>query len=319
MPEFPEFTQGQYGKLTAEVMNSLVAQVQQNTEFITNFGLAVPSQPRGGKGNYPMIARLGTRILPEEKEGKGDGKLRGDDEGDGDGEGDKTPRRTGYEWTEVTFNESSTTGSPWESAGRRSYSAQQNNPAFPTNGFSFEEPDPKEDPDAETTDTENFSGMVVFLFPFANNSGKSILVFQSPRLANAFVARITGNSDEICTPANKGDTYTARRLTNNGEVGDAIQVRNGCEPGGMGGKIDGAECDIDAPIVRVPNGTEVIVSKVGDEYYFNATNERCVECCSDSEEPLNVERIDTPQSVVREVRAPEYDPGFGSIHMEMMK
>lgn len=319
MAELPEFTQGQYGKLTSEVMNSLVSQVQQNTEFITNFGLAVPNQPRGGKGNYPIIAKIGSRILPPEKDENKFGDDDGGDDGKGGGEeGDAL--RTGYRWNEVFLNEESNTGSPWESASRRGYSATRNNPAYPTNGFSFQLPDRKEDPDAETTDTANFEGMVVFLFPFANNQGKSILVFQSPQTPTVFVAEIEGGGEgkEDCIDASGADPYMARRWSSGEATGEPFEVYNGCEPNGMGGKIDGAGCEMDVPIVRVPGGTRVIVTKAGNKMYFNATNERCVTCCS-SEEPFQVEENTNPNAVVRTFGEEEYDPGYGSIHLEMMK
>lgn len=335
MPEFPEFTQGQYGKLTTEVLNNLVQQVQQNTEFITNFGVAVPNQPRGGKGNYPLIAKIGSRILPErdeddKDEGSAAESRRGDDDGS---EGEEEALRTGYRWTEMFMNEASTVGSPFETAGRRGYSAKQNNPAFPTNGFSFEEPNPKDDPDAETTDTADYEGLVVLLFPFANNQGKSILVFQSPNVPATMVVQIVGQADsegkgegnafgdEECTLASGNGAYMASKLVNGQLSGEPFVVYNGAERSGlgMGGKILNSGCEILAPIVAVPNGTKVVVAKAGGSWYFNGTNERCVTCCDNDEEPLTIERNELPNATTGSVVKVEYDEGYGSIYKEMMK
>jgi len=328
MPEFPEFTQGQYGKLTTEVLNDLIGQVQQNTEFITNFGFGTSTQPRGGAGNFPIIAKLGDRILPgtraEEEEGEPpEGsqsryrERRGDEGGGGEG-GDETPTRIGYKWTEVFLDETSTEGSPWVSAGRRSWSAERNNPAFPTNGFSLERPTDEQGEETDTTDANNFKGMVVLLFPSANNQGKSILVFQSPKNPDSFLAAIQGEgNDPPCTPAD-GSPYMVRRVIDDDEVGEPFEALNGCEPRGMGGQINGTDCEIEMPITRVPAGTRVVVVNTGSGYYFNATNERCVTCCEE-DESLTVKESTMPDSTTGSMSVREHDPGFMSMFAEMMR
>tara|TARA_R100000654_G_scaffold59613_1_gene86328 strand:+ start:2114 stop:3118 length:1005 start_codon:yes stop_codon:yes gene_type:complete len=334
MPEFPEFTKGQYGKLTAEVVNDLVSQVSKNTEFITNFGFGTTTQPRGGAGNFPIIAQLGARILPEVDEGEGgeppEGsqsryrERRGDDgeEGEGGegGEGGKEdPVRIGYKWTEVYLDETSTEGSPWVSASRRGYSVARNNPAFPTNGFSFERvQDESGGETEETTDANNFEGMVVLLYPFANNQGKSILVFQSPKNPSTFLAVIQGDQNDPPCRVADGAPYLVKRFVDNEEVGEPFDALNGCEPRGMGGQINGTDCTIEMPLTRVPAGTKVVCVKVNGSHYFNATNERCVTCCEE-EEPLTIKETTLLNSSTTEMAVRERDPGYMSIFAEMMR
>jgi len=330
MPEFPEFTQGQYGKLTTEVLNDLLQQVQKNSEFITNFGFGTSTQPRGGAGNFPIIARLGDRILPdveEEEEEPPEGsqsryrERRGDDgEGGEGGEGGKEDAaRIGYKWHEVFLDETSTDGSPWVSASRRSYSVERNNPAFPTNGFSFERVEDERGGETdEITDSNNFKGMVVLLFPFANNQGKSILVFQAPKNPSTFLAVIQGDQNDPPCRVADGAPYLVKRYVDNEEVGEPFDALNGCEPHGMGGQINGTDCTIEMPMARVPAGTKVVCVKVNGSHYFNATNERCVTCCEE-DDPLTVKETAMPQRTTGTTVEREHDPMLLSIFAEMMR
>ena len=128
MAEFPEFLTGQYGKLTGEHLNALIQQVKQNSQQLASAGFGVGTQPRGGAGNFPIIAKLGPRVDSGEGE-----MLHGGDGNDG-GEKDPGPARPGYTWTEVMLEETTTTAD-WVTAERRSYTS--GNPAFPTKDLSM--------------------------------------------------------------------------------------------------------------------------------------------------------------------------------------
>tara|TARA_Y100001973_G_scaffold104765_1_gene175593 strand:- start:459 stop:1370 length:912 start_codon:yes stop_codon:yes gene_type:complete len=303
MAELPEFIDGQYGKLTAENLNSLIAQVKQNSSQIEAMGFGVQQQPRGGAGNFPIIAKLGPRVDSGEGE-----MLHG---GDGN-EDDTGPARVGYTWHEVMLEEAGT-GADWVDANRRRY--ESDNPAFPTKDLSNSAAMLGED--EEEADPNEFVNMIVLLFPYGNAEGKSSLVFQAPKSQKTMPCVIVGDESE-CEPAN-GQPYRVQQMGINGPVGAEFFARNGCErEGDMGGSIANSSCNIDAPAVLVPKGKVVVCTNNGGGWWFNATNERCVTCCeSDEGNAMIFEQ--NRESVTRTVSIPNYDPGFGSIQREMMR
>jgi hypothetical protein len=322
MPEFPEFTQGQYGKLTAEVMNSLVSQVQQNTEFINNFGLSVTTQPRGGAGNFPIVARLTKKITQDEgttglfRGGSGDGD---DSDGDGKGEGDNPGFQKGYEWREVWLG-----AEEWETRAGREYSAEQKNPAIPTNGLRETTQDPRKE-----EDSSDFTGMIVFLHPFASQDGKPILVFQSPGLGKVTPLMIVGSDNAQCDSISGGGTeYQVRRFNGTTSFGEVFTARNGTEivrGGNLGGSLADAECQIDATPTAIPEGTIVlgVLNEQDETWIFSLTNERCVTCCNDPDEGVTETSVETGMNQTaianRETVTKTYEPLHGSMYLEMMR
>ena len=301
MPEFPSFSKGQYGNLTAEHLNALIEQVRTNTEALDRITATRSPGVRGSAGNFPILARLESRL----------GGTSGNFAGDGD---DGTPTLDiGYRWEEVIFETSGSSGDFDQRPNGRSYSAEKNNPALPSNQLS--------EFNTEDTPTNNLSGSIVLLFPYADASGRSQLIFQSP-IGTQEAALLEISEEGGCGGTGPGP-YKVKRLYGGNDEGlrrstvmeDAI---NGCElVGNLGGSIEGADCAIQPERARLPQGVRVvgIRSGPGGMWYFNNANEYCVSCCVDG----NLEEIvgnqhDATTTVTRRL----YDPGYMSIYKEMM-
>tara|TARA_Y100001937_G_scaffold21640_1_gene30548 strand:+ start:10470 stop:11444 length:975 start_codon:yes stop_codon:yes gene_type:complete len=323
MAEFPEFTQGQYGKLTTEHLNALTRQVRENTALIQQAGFGVSTQPRGGAGNFPIIARLGSRVDVDDEEGSRK-PLRGqtsDDDGvqrDDGGESEGGPTRPGYDWVEVI---PFVTGSNLEfnSADRRRYDGT--NPAMPTKKLVGAGALGDRDQRDELGNVNEFTGKIVLLFPSATQDGKAALIFQGPFGNDTITAVIkSGEEGSSCDPAG-GGFYTVQRFNSDGVFGPTFFARNGAERNGvgMGGSIDNVECELEAPPVKIPVGKAVLCNQDGDgAWWFTATNERCVSCCEATEGFSDeIETLNTT-STVRAIAVPNFEQGVGSIVREMM-
>ena len=307
MAELPHFTQGQFGKLNVEGLNDIVEAVLDNRQAIEKFNATSFPGRRGTAGNFPIIAHL-----TEKTGGGGPEPLLGDSS------------TNSYEWEEVWYTAASQT---WKAkVNGRSYNSLLNNAAVRSGPL-----------DADDEFDEDLSGSVVFLHPFNDNDGGSLLTFQAP-LEGATVAVCiitqggTDNPDQCLEVS--GEPYFLRKVRYSGdswvEYGPEFEAVNGPEvhnQGFVGGGISGTgDCDIEVWSDKITVGTLVLASKVGSsKWVFSITNDLCIGCCSGEGEGLRSQVTQTDEST-RERWLARQDSGTGikstyqmSMYSEMIK
>lgn len=334
MAELPHFTGGQFGKLQSEHLNDLVEVVRANSDALRVSQLAQTLQPRGGSGNFPIIAKL---LKPYEGEGEDEGEGKGEGYADqrnastesnsyGEGGGGQdTIGLITYEWEEWGIFATGSEFRALESERRRKYVKGKRNVAIPAYDNS------SGDMPATTSD---FSGAIVFLHPYNDNRGVARLVFQMPMVSTQL--SMVKTSYPNCSEISAGHSYelVAIRRTKSGwqPHGASFTAYNGTEifnNGDMGGQVSGnPSCNIRAYPTAVPAGTIVLTTSIPYDgqihTVFTVANDVCVEClCSATAE----ESYPQP-SVTSDNPFVNFVPGSdtntqpmlgGSIVMEMLK
>ena len=281
MPEIPHFTQGQYGKLTVEVLNDIIdhaySQVQTSPPGVPSSGL------------FPIFVVLGDLITEADKEPPDD-KGNGGDEGDGEGDRDDwEPRYGGYKWTEVSFDMKTR---QWiEAIHARKYSPIVRNAAYVL-GINYIE-----------GAMPNYNGRHAMLFPANDKNGHSMLVFESPTGATTSsmltgTVVTTSGTDCALSPSlryivqlTQIDEYDVLGNPIFSGLGIEVDAVNLLEFTGsdLGGSINGGDpnCTIDTSPTPIPVGTNVLVTRIGADkdhtplYGFVIPNDLCVECCDE--------------------------------------
>tara|TARA_R110000824_G_scaffold1991_1_gene9692 strand:- start:5389 stop:6171 length:783 start_codon:yes stop_codon:yes gene_type:complete len=226
---------------------------------------------------------------PDRDKGSGDGGKGGGDEGDG-----WEPLFGGYEWTEVSYD---MTERVWfDSHAPRKYTSESRNAAYAIGvGYSGQSSAP---------DYENQYAM---LFPSNDKRGRAMLVFEPPGGGSSgggfLTAQIVGSSGSECslgpsltyqvsiTEITDWDVHDNPLFeTTSGNTFPAINLLEltGSDLGGTVGNTD-PNCTVDIDPTPIPNGTNVLVSKIGvtrgtdvqSLLGFVIPNDVCVDCCNE--------------------------------------
>jgi hypothetical protein len=262
MANLPHFSDGKFGKLTPEVLNTLIEKVER-IDNLLNQPPPDLSRQRGASSQFPMPAQL-------------TGVLHMGDQSGGETEG-LASTIVGYKWNSLVWS-----GTRWDLGSYRYLDAdeieegQKTTPAIMIGGNT-------------NNMTELLVNSFVVLHPFNDAMGGSFLGFQQPIGQGSFVGRIELGGGQCTLPDDGMYQVRIQRINEEGVLEDSdetIAAMNGTEierNGYLGGIITGSSCDTSAVPTSIPIDTFVICQRVSQDLaIFSLANDLCVSCSCES-------------------------------------